>query len=91
MTKEVDSKGYYVTKKHTLASLSFVDLEELRLEGFNHQNVIFGLTIEPIETPNPTNSRFHVEFDPSFGVDAVFNCSSIEVVNVTPVNPASRD
>ena len=82
MTDEVDPKGYYVTKKHTLVSLSFVDLEELKLEGFNHQNVIFGLTIEPIETVAPANSRFHVEFDPNFGIDAVFNCSSIEVVDV---------
>lgn len=85
MTNEVDSCGYYVLKNHTLVSLRFSGVEELKLEGFNHQNVIFGLTIQPKESHNPTDSKFHVEFDPSFGVDAVFDCSAIEVVDAEPV------
>ena len=79
MTNELDSRGYYVLKNHTLVTLRFSGVEELRLEGFNHQNVIFGLTIQPKESSGAGSSKFHVEFDPSFGVDAIFDCSAIEV------------
>jgi hypothetical protein len=81
MTKEVDAGGYYVLKNHTLVTMRFSDMEGLKLEGFNHQNVIFGLEIQPNKSTDHANSKFHVEFDPSFGVDAIFDCSPIEVVD----------
>jgi Immunity protein 50 len=80
MTNELDTRGYYVLKNHTLVTLNFSGVEELKLEGCNHQNVIFGLTIQPKESSEAASSKFHVEFDPSFGVDAIFNCAAIEVV-----------
>ena len=81
MTNVVDSSGYYVLKNHTLVTFRFSGVEELKLEGFNHQNVIFGLTIQPKESSDGGSAKFHVEFDPSFGVDAMFDCSAIEVVD----------
>ncbi len=81
MTNEVDSSGYYVLKNHTLVTFRFSGVEELKLEGFNHQNVIFGLTIQPKENSDVGSSKFHVEFHPNFGVDAIFDCSAIEVVD----------
>jgi hypothetical protein len=83
MTNEVDSRGYYVLKNHTFVTFRFSSVEELKLEGFNHQNVIFGLTIQPKENSDSGSSKFHIEFDPSFGVDAIFDCSAIEVVDAT--------
>jgi Immunity protein 50 len=91
MTNDVDSTGYYVLKNHTLVTLRFSGVEELKLEGFNHQNVIFGLTIQPKEDSDSGSSRFHVEFDPSFGFDAIFDCSAIEVVDATPVSKTASD
>jgi len=85
MTNELDSRGYYVLKNHTLVTLRFSGVEELKLEGFNHQNVIFGLIIQPREDAGSGNPKFHVEFDPSFGVDALFDCSAIEVVDAIPM------
>ena len=91
ITNEVDSTGHYVLKHHTLVALRFSDMREIKLEGFNHQNVIFGLTIQLKESNNPTDSKFHVEFDPSFGVDAIFDCSAIEVIDATAVtDPFSK-
>jgi hypothetical protein len=83
MTNEVDSRGYYVLKNHTFVTFRFSSVEELKLEGFNHQNVIFGLTIQPKENSDSGSSKFHIEFDPSFGVDAIFDCSAIEVADAT--------
>jgi hypothetical protein len=92
MTNEVDSTGYYVLKKQTLVKFRFSGVEELKLEGFNHQNVIFGLTIQPKESSDAGSSKFHVEFDPSFGVDAIFDCSAIEVVDaIAMIDTAAED
>ena len=91
MTNELDGRGYYVLKNHTLVTLRFSGVEELKLEGFNHQNVIFGLTIQPREDSESGSSKYHVEFDPSFGVDAIFDCSAIEVVDATPMAKAASD
>ena len=81
MTSEVDETGYYILKNHTMVTFRFSGVEELKLEGFNHQNAIFGLTIQPNKSSDAGSSKFHVEFDPSFGVDAIFDCSAIEVVD----------
>jgi hypothetical protein len=83
MTNELDTRGNYVLKNHTLVTLNFSGVVELKLEGFNHQNVIFGLMIQPKESSEAASSEFHVEFDPSFGVDAIFDCSAIEVIEAT--------
>ncbi len=86
MTNEVDSTGYYVLKNHTLVTFRFSGVEELKLEGFNHQNVIFGLTIHPRGEFGPGSSKFHVDFDPSFGVDAIFDCPAIEILAAIPMS-----
>jgi hypothetical protein len=85
MTNEVDNTGYYVLKNHTLVALRFSGVQELKLEGFNHQNVIFGLTIQPIEASNSGDAKFHIELDPSFGVDAIFDCAAVEIVDAIPM------
>jgi hypothetical protein len=86
ITNEVDSTGHYVLKNHTLVTILFSDVRELKLEGFNHQNAISGLTIQPKETTNPTDSKFHIEVDPSFGVDATFDCASVEILDAVPLS-----
>jgi len=48
--------------------------------------VIFGLTIQPIEASNPGDAKFHVEMDPSFGVEAVFDCTAVEIVDAVPMS-----
>jgi hypothetical protein len=91
ITNEVDSTGHYVLKNHTLVTLRFSDVRELKLEGFNHQNAISGLTILPKETSDAGSSKYHVEFDPSFGVDAFFDCSAIEVVDATAMTGTTSE
>jgi Immunity protein 50 len=91
MTNEVDSSGYFVLINHTLVTFRFSSVEALQLDGFNHQNVIFGLTIQSKESSEAGSSKFHVEFDPCFGVDAIFDCSAIEVVDATAMTDTSLE
>jgi len=84
MTNDVDAKGYYVSTKHTLATIKFCDIDHFKMEGFNHQNAIFGLEIEQKTREEGPTPYFAVAFDPSFGIDASFTCLRIEIVEAIP-------
>lgn len=73
---------------HTLATIRFAEVEEVRMEGFNHQNAIFGLSIDiqPRGGDGPRSGEglspfFVVQFQPAFGLNASFRCLHIEVVD----------
>jgi hypothetical protein len=84
MTSEVDATGHYVLTKHTLTTLRFFAVEDFKMEGFNHQNVIFGLEIEEKMRKEELKPFLAVSFDPSFGIDATFTCSRMEIVEAVP-------
>lgn len=54
------------------------------MEGFNHQNAIFGLGIEQKTRDEGPTLYFAVDFEPSFGIDAAFTCQRIEIVDAVP-------
>ena len=84
MTNEVGQDGYFVLRNHVHVRMRFQDVEELRLDGFNYQNVLFGLSISNLDKPNEQDSDLQVRFDSSFGVEATFQCRTVEVVSVDP-------
>jgi len=84
MTREVDSKGYFICENHTLCTLVFREVADLSMTGFNHQNAIFDLEIERKERDRPPSLYFAVRFDPSFGIDSSFECLQIEVADAVP-------
>lgn len=84
MTKEIDKKGFFVLKNHTLATVRFNDVANLQLDCFNHQNAILGLEISKAENQKSVLNNFKVYFDPATGVSIEFLCSSIEVLEVEP-------
>src|SRR3954470_819998 len=74
MTDQVNSAGYFVLVKHTLVTLRFHGVDECRLDGFNHQNAILGLTVsEPAPGPRKVPVR-EVRMEAAFGLDASFKC-----------------
>jgi immunity protein 50 of polymorphic toxin system len=84
LTSDLDARGYYILRHHTLATLRFYDISELHVEDFNHQNAIFGLSI----TSAPVDGfpqRMRVEFEPAFGVTATFYCLRVEVLEAQPL------
>jgi hypothetical protein len=84
LTKEVDERGYYVARHHTLATLRFYDVYEFSMEGCNQQNAIFELLIEQQERTDGPSPFFTVEFRPAFGMGASLRCLRVEVADAVP-------
>jgi len=85
ITNEIDAKGYYVLRNHTLATLRFHDALHLEIKGFSNQNVIFGLSIKSEElSEGPWKHLFAVDFKPVAEFEITFQCSRIEVVDAIP-------
>jgi hypothetical protein len=82
MTSEVGADGYYVLRHHVLVHMRFLDVVELRLDGFNYQNALMGLTITDLRDHQMERVRWAAHFDSAFGIDASFQCYAVEVVSV---------
>jgi hypothetical protein len=89
-TDQVTEEGFYALRKHTLATLAFCGIDELQLDGFNHQNVLFGLSLEDISDRQLELLKWRVAFDSSFGFAATFMCEQIEVVRAVPFDPPAH-
>src|SRR5262249_23486724 len=89
-TSDIDDKGHFVLRNRSVVTLRFFEIDDLRLDGFNHQNVIslleIGATLENEKEPSPLNVRFHA----SFGVGAGFRCKAISVVEAKVLDVDSR-
>jgi Immunity protein 50 len=82
-TSEVDSNGYYVSIHHTLSTLRFSGVTDLKLADFNHQNVLWELEISESAEPR-SYDRFSVSMPTSHGCEASFKCKEICVVSAVP-------
>ncbi len=87
MTREVDSRGYFVLQHHTLTTLRFSDVQDLQMHGFNHQNAIMELIIVRKTREQGPSPYFEVTVDPAFGMGASFTSLGIEVVDAIPCTP----
>lgn len=79
---EVDSSGAFVLRNHVLVHLRFSGVADLKIEDFNQQNVLFAVGVENIGNSSSDVIRFHVHFEPAWGLGAEFRCHGIEVVSV---------
>jgi hypothetical protein len=89
MTSQIDSRGYYVAKDHTLVTLRFNRVDDLELHDFNAQNVLFELRVEDLSELGQEDIHFDVVFRSSYGISAHFVCREIKVVSATPWVPPS--
>jgi hypothetical protein len=81
-TKEVDSRGYFVSKNHIDVTLTFTKVDLVRLDGFNHQNVISCLSIEKVNPLQHDGKSCHVEIPSIYGVDTELYCDRVIVSNI---------
>ena len=77
----------YRSLLHTLVTLRFDGIELKRFEEFNHQNVMYELTITPGERGD---KKFNVELPTSHGCDACLSCDSITVISAEPYTAQQR-
>jgi hypothetical protein len=73
MTKEVDEKGFYVLAKHVVVEFVMKEVVGLSLNGFNHQNVVFGLAIERVD------SGYRLTLEDCYGVAGTIDASDISI------------
>jgi hypothetical protein len=88
MTSEVTADGSYARGKHTRVGLLFEGIDEVELDGFNEQNVLFALTLTDISERQLETATWQVAFESSFGVSVRFLCETIAVVRAEPFDPA---
>lgn len=74
----------YHLDKHNLISFRFSEVTELQLDGFNHQNAIFGLSISDMSEAGWEGPRLMVEIESSFGASISFYCVTAAVNSVVP-------
>jgi hypothetical protein len=77
--------------RDVLAKLRFHDIDDLKIEGFNHQNAIHGFSIEARDRGTYANGEklppdFIVILERAFGMAASFRCSRAEVVEAKRVS-----
>lgn len=78
MTSDADKRGYYKLTKHNLVTIRFEEIEDMKLENFNHQNSIFELVIDKLDKED----FYKVDINSSHGCYGSFRCKRIEVVEV---------
>ena len=65
-----------ICTNENIATIEFQGIENIKLEGFNHQNVIDELQLKQ------KDKSIFVEFESIFGVQCSFFCSKITVLGV---------
>ena len=73
LTEKVDERGYYVQEKQVLVSLRMEGILGLSLLDFNHQNVIFGLSLSRIE------DGVEIVLDPCYGLSGTITARKLSV------------
>lgn len=79
-TMETDENGYYKTIHNYLVSLRFENITNLKLEDFNHQNVLWGLDFQEAEI---NSNLIKVNMETSYGCRGEFLCEEVIVLGVT--------
>ena len=88
MTREVDDRGYFVLDRHAVVTFALEDILDLQLDGFSHQNVIFGLRLRraperpdrrPFYWLDPSPNDYEIELEPCFGLDGKIRCRRISM------------
>jgi hypothetical protein len=74
-------------RKQGTAEFLFESVDQVRIDGFNHQNPIMGLSVASAE-PLGEERRFHVQWGGTcMQHDVSFTCGRIAVVRVIDLNP----
>jgi hypothetical protein len=73
ITRDLDEAGYYRLIKDVVVSFELAGVTQLHLEGFNHQNVVFGLYVER------SDDGFQIELEPCFGLSGTITAQTVRI------------
>ena len=72
-TNELDSRRYYVVRKHVIVTFFLEGISELELDGFSHQNVLAELTL----TQDP--GGYNLKLWPCHGISGEIKARSVRI------------
>jgi hypothetical protein len=86
-TEQVDENGYIVLDKNAVVTFALEDIMDLQLDGFSHQNVIFGLKLQRATDRGRTNcyalpqspADIEIELEPCFGLGGVIRAKRVSI------------
>ena len=83
---EATQPGASHSGNDVLVTLRFHDVNDFKMEGFNHQNAILGFSISiqkrgKFKGGENLPPYLVVQFQPAFGMSASFRCFRIEVID----------
>ena len=72
---------------HTVATLQFEGIEDVELDGFGPQNVLFDLVLRDFGGGGPSLAQVQVELPSSNGLGGSFRCRDVIVLSADPYEP----
>lgn len=86
-TDQVDANGYIVLDKHAVVTFGFEDIVDLVLDGFSHQNVVYGLTLNyAIDRGRPVSGHLpheptdiDIKLEPCYGLEGFIRVKKLTV------------
>jgi hypothetical protein len=79
--------GRFNFAHHTVATLEFAGVEDVALDGFGPQNVLFDLVLRDVDVAVPSVARVEVELPSSNGLGGAFRCEEVTVLAAEPYTP----
>ena len=80
-TNELDSRRYYVVRKHVIVTFTVEGITDLELDGFSHQNVLAELTL----TQGPDG--YSLQLWPCYGISGEIKARSVRI-EIEPGKPS---
>jgi hypothetical protein len=86
MLSDTDERGYFILDRHAVVTFTLVDIIDIQLDGFNHQNVLGSLHLlrgperpdrETLYTSSLTD--YEIVLEPCFGTDGRIRCRSLTI------------
>jgi hypothetical protein len=86
-TYKADSGGSLVFDRHAIVTFSLEDIMDLQLDGFSHQNVIGGLTLQRATDRGRANyyslpqspEDIEIELEPCYGLDGLIRAKRVTI------------
>jgi len=85
-----DAVGHFERRDHVLVHLRFADVDELSLDDFNRQNVLFTIRVNPAEGRADMAHGLEVELEPAYGLGGRWVCGSAAVIGVERCDATGR-
>jgi hypothetical protein len=80
-TKKVDSDGRFILERHVVVHFELEKISDLKLEGFNQQNVVFEISI------TKAKDTYRLELSDCYGIGGYLEAGTIRI-RLAPGIPA---